>query len=204
MARCRCPFNIRTIVRVLADVVRFASSMLRPRAELAAENLFLRKQLALYVERQVRPRRADNAIRLALVALSRLIEWRPLLIVVKPETLIRWHRKGFGLFWRWKSRPPGRPRVPINLRRLIVEMAAANRTWGGERIVSELPVKLGIRVSPRTVRRYMRSCHWPPLLSNAFAAASAQKIGGWQRPCRERVARSRAPRTRARSKTEFS
>jgi putative transposase len=157
MARCRRRFNIRTIARVLADVIRFTSSMLRPRAQLAAENLFLRKQLALYLERQVRPRRADDAIRLALVALSRLIEWRPLLIVVKPETLIRWHRKGVGLFWRWKSRPSGRPRVPINLRRLIAEMAAANRTWGEERIASELLMKLGIRVSPRTVRRYMRS-----------------------------------------------
>jgi transposase InsO family protein len=161
MARCRRRFNIRTIARVLADVIRFASSMLRRRAQLAAENLFLRKQLALYVERQVRPRRADDAIRLALVALSRFIEWRPLLIVVKPETLIRWHRKGVGLFWRWKSRPSGRPRVPINLRRLIAEMAAANRTWGEERIASELLVKLGIRVSPRTVRRYMRSGSGP-------------------------------------------
>src|SRR5690349_20781860 len=135
--------------------------MLRPRAQLAAENLFLRKQLALYVERQVRPRRTDNAIRLALVGLSRLIEWLPLLIVVKPETLIRWHRKRFGLFWRRKSRPPGRPRLPINLRRLIAEMAAANRTRGEERIASELLVKLGIRVSARTVRRYMRSGSGP-------------------------------------------
>jgi hypothetical protein len=135
--------------------------MLRPRAELAADNLFLRKQLALCVERQVLPRRADDAIRLALVGLSRLIQWCPLLIVVKPETLIRWHRKGFGLFWRWKSRPPGRPRVPTNLQRLIAEMAAANRTWGEERIASELLVKLGIRVSPRTVLRYMRSGFGP-------------------------------------------
>ena len=51
--------------------------------------------------------------------LSRLIEWRHLLIVVKPDTLIRWHRKGFQLFWRWKSRPRGRPRLPVDLQRLI-------------------------------------------------------------------------------------
>ena len=142
---------------VLADASRFAFSMLRPRAQLVAENLFLRKQLALYLERQVRPPRANNAVRLTLLGLSRLIEWRHLLIIVKPQTLTRWHRKGFRLFWRWKSRPPGRPRVPVSLQQLIIQMAGANRTWGEERIASELLVKLGIRVSPRTIRRYMPS-----------------------------------------------
>jgi len=127
----------------------------RPQVQLAAENLFLRKQLALYVERQVRLRRADDATRIVLVALSWLFEWRRVLTVVKPDTLVRWHRKGFQLFWRWKSRPRGRPRVPVDLRRLIGDMALANRTWGEERIASELLLKLGIRVSPRTVRRYM-------------------------------------------------
>jgi putative transposase len=147
---------VRTFLRVVADVLRFGSSLWRSHAQLAAENLFLRKQLALYLERQVKPRRADDATRIALVALSRLIDWRQLLTVVKPETLIRWHRTGFRLFWRWKSRPRGRPRVPADVRRLIADMAAANRTWGEERIASELLVKLGIRVSPRTARRYMR------------------------------------------------
>ena len=103
----------------------------------------------------MKPRRADDATRIALVALSRLVEWRRLLTVVKPDTLIRWHRKGFALFWRWKSRPRGRPKLPTALQRLIAEMAAANRTWGEERTASELLLKLGIRVSPRTVRRYM-------------------------------------------------
>ena len=94
--------------------------MLRSHAQLAAENLFLRKQLALYLERQVKSRRADDATRLTIIALSRLIDWRQLLTVVKPETLIRWHRKGFRLFWRWKSRPQGRPRVPADLQQLIL------------------------------------------------------------------------------------
>ena len=74
---------------------------------------------------------------------------------MKPDTLIRWHRKGFRLFWRWKSRPKGRPPVPEELRKLIYEMATSNVTWGEERIAHELLVKLGIRVSPRTVRKYM-------------------------------------------------
>jgi transposase InsO family protein len=155
MAQSRSRLDVRTTARVAGDVVRVVSSMLRPHVQLAAENLFLRKQLALYLERQVKPRRPDDATRLALVALSRLIDWRRVLTVVKPDTLIRWHRKGFRLFWRWKSSPRGRPRLPAALRQLIGDMAAANRTWGEERIASELLVKLGIRVSPRTVRRYM-------------------------------------------------
>src|SRR3989449_11458034 len=87
---------------------------------------------------------------------------RHILTVVKPDTLIRWHRKGFQLFWRWKSRPRGRPRLPADLQRLIAAMAAANRTWGEERIASELLLKLGIRASPRTVRRYMPRSAAPP------------------------------------------
>jgi hypothetical protein len=146
---------VRTVVKILGDVGRFGSLMLRSRANLAAENLFLRKQLALYLERQVKPRRADDATRIALVALSRLVDWRQMLVIVKPDTLIHWHRKGFQLFWRWKSRVAGRPRIPVDLRQLIAEIATANRTWGEERIAAELLVKLGIHVSPRTVRRYM-------------------------------------------------
>jgi putative transposase len=157
MVQLRSRLDVRTIAGVLGDILKFAPSILLPRTRLAAENLFLRKQLALYVERGVKPRRANDATRLTLVGLSRLIDWRHVLIVVKPETLIRWHRKGFRLFWRWKSRSHGRPRVPAKVQQLIAEMAAANRTWGEERIASELLVKLRIRVSPRTVRRYMPS-----------------------------------------------
>ena len=76
-------------------------------------------------------------------------------MIVKPETLIGWHRKGFKLWWRWKSRF-GRPRIPENLRQLIVRLVQENPTWGEERIAAELAVKLGILVSPRTVRAY-----WP-------------------------------------------
>jgi putative transposase len=157
MVQSRSRLDVCTTGRVAGDILQFALAMLRPRARLAAENLFLRKQLALYVERQVKPRRADNATRLTLLALSRLTDWRQLLIVVKPDTFIRWHRKGFRLLWRWRSLRYGRPRLPAKLRQLIIEMAASNRTWGEERIASELLVKLGIRVSPRTVRRYMPS-----------------------------------------------
>ncbi len=103
----------RTTVRLLIDALRFVSLGLRSRSQLAAENLFLRKQLALYQERRVKPRRADDATRITLLVLSRLSDWRAILTIVKPDTLIRWHRKGFRLFWRWKSRVPGRPPVPV-------------------------------------------------------------------------------------------
>ena len=137
------------------DVAALLSLAMRSRAQLAAENLFLRNQLALYMARRVKPRRADDATRIVLVGLARVLDWRSVLTVVKPETLIRWHRKGFQLFWRWKSRASGRPPISADVQQLIARMAAENCTWGEERIAAELLVKLGIRVSPRTVRRYM-------------------------------------------------
>jgi transposase InsO family protein len=121
---------------------------------LAAENLFLRKQLALYQERKVKPRRAHNAMRLTLVWLSRWFNWRQALAIVHPQTFLRWHRQGFQLFWRWKS-SPGRPPIPADLQALIRRMARENPSWGEERIANELLLKLGIRVSPRTIRKYL-------------------------------------------------
>ena len=79
MSQSRSHVVVRTCLRVPADVLRFGSSLWRSHAQLAAENLFLRKQLALYLERQVKPRQADDAARIALVAPSRLIDWRQLL-----------------------------------------------------------------------------------------------------------------------------
>ena len=142
--------------RFLCDVVALGRSAVRSCAQLVAENLFLRKQLALYQERRVKPRRPDPATRVILVLLSRLLDWRSLLTVVQPDTLIRWHRQGWRLLWRWKSRP-GRPPIPRELQRLIVSMARANPTWGEERIANELRLKLGLTVSSRTVGRYLRT-----------------------------------------------
>jgi putative transposase len=146
---------IRTLFGLFADLLRLLTLALRSQAHLAAENLFLRKQLACYVERKARPRRMSNASRIALVFLSRFVAWHDLLTIVRPDTLIRWHRDLYRLFWRARSRPGGRPRIPIELQRLIVEMAIANRTWGEERIAAELRLKLGLTLSPRTVGRYM-------------------------------------------------
>src|SRR5215813_9437123 len=146
---------VRNVLGVFIDALSFFRLTLRSPSALAAENLFLRKQLGLYIERQKKPRRATSRIRFTLAQLAKLFEWRDALMLVKPDTLIRWHRKGFRVFWKWKSRSSGRPKVPANVRTLIIEMATHSPTWGEERIANELLLKIGIRISPRTIRRYM-------------------------------------------------
>ena len=88
-----------------------------------------------------------------MAALSPWFAWRDALVNVQADTLLRWHRQGFRLFWRGKSQTAGRPRLPNNLQVLIREMTAESTTWGQERIANELQLKLGIRVSPRTVAK---------------------------------------------------
>ena len=143
-----------TLLALVGNTVRFGLLCLRPSAALAAENLFLRKQLALYQERHIKPRRATDATRFALIWLGRWFAWRQALAIVQPETFIRWHQQGFRLFWRWKS-GPGRPPIPPDLQALIRRMARENPSWGEERIANELLLKLGLRVSPRTIRKYL-------------------------------------------------
>ena len=104
--------SLTTLSSVAYDLARLLALGMRSHRTLAAENLFLRKQLALFQERKVKPRRADDSTRLVMVMLGRLFSWRDALVNVKPDTFLRWHRKGYRLFWRWKSRPPGRPRLP--------------------------------------------------------------------------------------------
>ena len=142
------------IVEVIWDLLRLAAAFLRPASEIRAENLVLRKQLAAYIERGIRPRRLDHAGRVSLAVLSRLCSRRAALVNVRPSTVVRWHRLGWRIFWRWKS-GAGRPRIPAELQRLIRQMAIENPLWGEQRIANELLAKLGIRVSPRTVRKYM-------------------------------------------------
>ena len=144
---------VRIILRLLADVVAMTVLVLRSRRSLEAENLVLRRQLGLFKERGMTRRRIDAATRLSLALLSRLCDWRSCLIVVRPETVVRWHRAGWRLFWPYKSRP-GRPPIPLELRQLIQRIALQNPLWGGER-TNELLLKLGLRVSSRTVRKYM-------------------------------------------------
>ena len=127
------------------------------RAELAAENVLLRHQLAVLTRptrRRPRLRARDKLVWL----LARLVrsDWRRHLVLVRPETVVRWHRQGWRLFWRWRSRGPlGRPRVSAEVRDLIARMARENPGSGAERIRGEL-LKLGIAVSKASVQRYRR------------------------------------------------
>ena len=89
-----------------------------------------------------------------LVLLSRGFAGKDALVNSTPKTFSGWHGAGFRLFWLWKSRP-GQPPVPMELRRLVREMALSNLSWSEERIANELLLKLGIWISPRTVRKYM-------------------------------------------------
>jgi putative transposase len=130
--------------------------LLSSRTALVAENLFLRRQLALFQERGVKPRRSTLGVRTVMVLLSRFFHWREALVIVKPKTFIKWHRTAFREFWKWKSRRSGRPQLRRNLQTLIWQMACENPTWGEERIANELKVKLGIQVSPRTVGKYLK------------------------------------------------
>jgi hypothetical protein len=127
---CLLPYltqPVSTLGVLLVDAAHLLRLLLRSRMALEAENLFLRKQLALYQERHVKPQRATDATRLALVWLARWFDWRHALAMVPPATLIRWHRQGFRLFWRWKS-TPGRPPIPTDLQALIRRMTRENPT----------------------------------------------------------------------------
>jgi hypothetical protein len=139
---------------LVKDAFRWVLLLFRSAEAVQTENLFLRRQLALYIERDVQPRRIDAATRVSLALLARLFDWRGALVVVQPATMIRWHRAGWRLLWRMKSRP-GRPPIPVELRELIPRMARENVLWGEERIANELLLKLGIWISPRTVRKYL-------------------------------------------------
>jgi hypothetical protein len=150
------------------------------RAALLAENLFLRRQLALFQERKAKPHRISAAGRVKLLALAQFFDWRDALVIVRPETFLKWHRTAFRIFWRWKSR--GRPPLPRNLRELIGRLDRENPTWGEERIANELSLKLGIRVSPRTVRKYLGTgpshgktptLHWSTFVRNQARAIVA-------------------------------
>jgi putative transposase len=143
-----------TLLTLLVDALRYVGLCLRSPTALAAENLFLRTQLALYRERHVKPRRVTHATRITLIWLARWFDWRPAWVLVHPATLLRWHRQGVRLCWRRKSNP-GRPRIPADLQALIRRMAHDHPSWGEGRIANELLLKLGLRVSPRTGRKYL-------------------------------------------------
>ena len=117
------------VVRLIEDALRWVVLLFRSTEALRAENLFLRRQLALYLERGVKPRRIYAGTRISLALLSKLFDWRGAWVVVQPATMIRWHRAGWRLLWRVKSRR-GRPPIPEERRALIRRMANENHLLG--------------------------------------------------------------------------
>jgi putative transposase len=148
------------LISLLAGLV----STLRTRTSLQVEILALRHQLAVLEPSKRRRVPLRPTDRLLWVALCRFWpDWRKAIVLVKPETVIAWHRKGFQLYWSWKSRRPhgGRPATPKEVRLLIREMSSSNATWGALRVHGEL-LKLGIEVSQATVGKYMVKHRKPP------------------------------------------
>ncbi len=138
-------------------------SAFKTRRSLALENLALRQQLAV-LQRSVKRPRLSNVDRGFWVLLRRFwTDWARVLIIVKPETVVRWHRSGFKRYWTWKSRRrrPGRPGVAPEIRELIRDMCRANPLWGVPRVHGEL-AKLGISISQAAVSKYMIRHRRPP------------------------------------------
>jgi hypothetical protein len=168
---------------MIAFLILFIHVVISPfktKARLEAEIIMLRHQLNV-LRRRVPPKpRLAVADRLLFVWLYRLFpSVLNAIAIVQPETIVRWHRAGFRYYWRWKSRARGgRPKVPMEIQRLIREMSLANRLWGAPRIHGEL-LKLGIEVAQSTVAKYMarsgrgRSQTWKTFLHNHTAGIGA-------------------------------
>ena len=131
------------------------SAWFRERRDLAFENAALRQQLAMLERRRPQIRDPDRWFLAALIRLWP--DWRDAVVVVRPETVVRWHRTGWRRYWSWRSRTRrrGRPRIDAEARELIMRLARENPRWGAVRIVGELRA-LGFTVSSRTVHRYRR------------------------------------------------
>jgi len=146
------------MVTILCALVSIFEFRVRSRASLELELIALRHQVT--VLRRQRPGRPQlsSLDRLLWVWLYRI--WPQVIdamVLVKPATVVQWHRKGFGLYWRWRSRRPGRPKIGTEIRDLIRRMSKANPLWGAPRIHGEL-LKLGIKISQATVGRWMPWC----------------------------------------------
>jgi hypothetical protein len=151
------------MVEFLIKLLLIARAKLKSRARLEAENMVLRQQV-IVLSRKARSRvRLRNIDRLIFVWLSRMFpSILDAITVIKPETVIRWHRRGFRAYWRWKSRQRGgRPKIDREIRELIRRMTKENPLWGAPRIHGEL-LMLGIEVAQSTVARYMTKRQGPP------------------------------------------
>ena len=154
---------LRLAVAALRMLAAVASATAKSRAALQLENLALRHQLGVLRRSVKKPKLAtpDRVLWAWLFGVWR--DWHSALVIVKPATVIAWHRRGFGLFWRWKIRRglPGRTTVPSDVRQLIRTMCRDNPLWGAPRIHGEL-LKLGIDIGQTSVGKYMVRLRQPP------------------------------------------
>ena len=160
----RVQIAIREASRPLPVFAGLVADITRSRTELLMENALLRQQLIVASRKVKRPLFKARERGLVVLLASLLPRWRDALLLVKPATVLRWHREGFRLFWRWRSRSNKTPssRVDPEVIALIRRMAGENRLWGAERIRGEL-LKLGIRVAKRTIQRHMTQARPPNL-----------------------------------------
>jgi putative transposase len=136
-------------------VVGTAADLVKSKKQLIMENALLRQQVIVLKRQVARPQLTAKDRSLLVVLASRVKDWKNAVLIVKPDTVLRWHREGFKLFWRRKSKGKARkPRISEETIALIKQMAIDNRRWGAKRIRGEL-LKLGIRVNKGTIRRYM-------------------------------------------------
>jgi putative transposase len=165
-------------LELLRTLLPTLGAFFRDRHDLVVENLLLRHQLCISLRSRPRPH-LKSIDRLFWLFARRLIPtWRWHLVLVRPETVLRWHCRGWRLYWRWRSgHHLGWPRLSPEIRELITTMASQNPLWGTERIRGEL-LKLGITVSSRSIRRYRRRRHFhPPSQSwRTFLTNQAQAI----------------------------
>ena len=138
------------------QVMSTVADLMRSKPELIAENMLLRQQLIVLERQVVRPKLTQHDRRVLVLLASRIAGWREAMVVVKPDTLLSWHREGFRLYWTRRSRgKKGRPPTSPEVIALIQEMTVKNRTWRALRIKGEL-LKLGIVVHAEMVKKYMR------------------------------------------------
>ena len=177
------PYDTDFMLPLLRFLVVLFIHIFRSRRDLLLENLALRQQLVVLKQRYPRPQVSTSDKLFWMILRWLWPEWKHALILVRPETVVRWHRAGFNLYWTWLSRrrvQVGRKCISKELRKLIFRMVAENPTWGAPRIHGELKM-LGFDISERTVQRWMRKAprspepakRWATFLSNHREAIAA-------------------------------
>ncbi len=145
-----------------SQILGTLSALNRSKAELLAENALLRKQLIVLSRQSLlkRPHSEPFDRFLIMLLASKVSAWKQALLILQPDTLLRWHRQGFRLFWKLKSKPKStEPKISPETVVLIKQMAAENQTWGAESIRGGL-LKISNKVAKRTVQKYMKQPYW--------------------------------------------